>query len=173
MEVVISTGYEPGAIGAVTSLHAHYYAEHWGFGPFFEAKIARELSEFLLRYDARRDCFLIARERKQIVGSITLDGSDAESPQGMAHLRWFIVAEDAQGLGFGRTLIGRVLQFTRDAGFLGVYLWTFEGLNTARKLYHDAGFRLVEQRSGEMWGTSVAEQRYVVNFAMPEADRGA
>lgn len=173
MDVVISAGYEPGAVGAVTSLHGRYYAKHWGFGSFFEAKVARELSDFLLRYDARRDCFLIARERKEIVGSITLDGSDAGSPQGMAHLRWFIVSEDVQGLGVGRMLIGRALQFARDAESLGVYLWTFEGLHAAQKLYYDAGFRLVEQRTGEMWGTRVAEQRYVVNFAAPETGRSA
>lgn len=166
-DVVISAGYEPGAIGGVTSLHGRYYFERWGFGAFFEAKVARELSDFFLRYDARRDCFLVAREGKQILGSITLDGGDAESPQGMAHLRWFIVAENAQGFGLGQSLIERSLQFAREAGFLGVYLWTFQGLHAAAKLYHDAGFRLAEQRTGETWGTKVTEQRFVVNFLMP------
>ncbi|MBI2312362.1 MAG: GNAT family N-acetyltransferase [Betaproteobacteria bacterium] len=164
MEAVISTGYEPGAIGAVVSLHGAYYAQHWGFGLFFEGKVAREISDFLLRYDAVTDRFLMAREGNRVIGSVTLDGADPESPPGFAHLRWFIVAEDAQGRGIGRRLIELAMGFAQDAGFKGVYLWTFRGLNTARRLYLDTGFCLAEEHQGEMWGTPVTEQRYVAQL---------
>ena len=39
-EEVIHKGYVPGAIGKVVELHGTYYAQHWGFGLFFEAKVA-------------------------------------------------------------------------------------------------------------------------------------
>lgn len=164
MEVVISAGYKPGAIGAVAGLHGTYYARHWSFGLFFEAKVARELSDFLSRYDARTDLFLTASKGNTIVGSAALDGADPDSPPGFARLRWFIVGEDAQGSGIGRQLITHAMTFARDAGFCGVHLWTFKGLNAARQLYLDAGFHLAEEAGGQMWGSPVTEQRYVAQF---------
>src|SRR5215472_3096171 len=49
-DVQIITGYTPGSIGRVAELHANYYQQHWGFGLFFEAKVATELAAFLGRY---------------------------------------------------------------------------------------------------------------------------
>src|SRR6516225_1958300 len=76
-EVVIHKGYVPGAIGKVVELHGTYYARHWGFGVFFEAKVAAGLSEFLNRYDESHDGFWVAVDGQRIVGSITIDGNDA------------------------------------------------------------------------------------------------
>ena len=53
--VTIIKGYVPGAIGRIAELHGTYYAKHWGFGLFFEAKVATELSAFLKAHDADRD----------------------------------------------------------------------------------------------------------------------
>ena len=47
-------GYVPGAIGRITELHATYYHEHWGFGRYFESKVATELSELGVPSDNRR-----------------------------------------------------------------------------------------------------------------------
>ena len=46
MNKVILMGYIPGAIGRIAELHATYYQRYWGFGLFFEAKVAMELSSF-------------------------------------------------------------------------------------------------------------------------------
>jgi hypothetical protein len=54
-EIKIESGYVPGSIGRISELHGTYYHEHWGFGVYFEAKVATELSEFLRRYDGNRD----------------------------------------------------------------------------------------------------------------------
>ena len=54
-DLKLNTGYLPGLIGRITELHALYYHEHWGFGAFFEAKVASELARFITRYDADRD----------------------------------------------------------------------------------------------------------------------
>lgn len=50
----IRKGYRPGAIGRVVELHGRYYSKYWNFGLFFETKVARELSEFMDRYDDGR-----------------------------------------------------------------------------------------------------------------------
>ena len=56
----IVKGYVPGSIGRVAELNGAYYHDNWGFGLFFEAKVATDLSAFLLRYDEKRDGFWTA-----------------------------------------------------------------------------------------------------------------
>jgi hypothetical protein len=59
--IQIAEGYMPGSLGRVAELHGTYYHKHWGFGLFFEAKVATELSEFLIRYDESREVFGLPR----------------------------------------------------------------------------------------------------------------
>jgi GNAT superfamily N-acetyltransferase len=157
-------GWRPGVIGEVVALQARYYARHWGFGPRFEAKIASEAALFLGRYDPRVDLLTSFGAAERVVGSVTIDGSDPQRPDDLAHLRWFILDDAARGHGLGRRLIGRALEFARGTGRAGVYLWTFAGLQAARHLYDEAGFRLVEELSGDTWGTRVTEQRFELRF---------
>ena len=56
------SGYAPGILGGITQLHAEYYGKHWGFGIFFESRVARDLAEFLERYDESRDRIWSASE---------------------------------------------------------------------------------------------------------------
>jgi GNAT superfamily N-acetyltransferase len=161
-DVEIVKGYIPGSIGRVAELHGTYYYLHWGFGLFFEAKVATELAEFLSRYDEKRDGFWIATLEGRVEGSITMDGLHAES-EGM-HLRWFIVSDALHGRGIGSRLIKTVLDFCRDRGYQRLYLWTFEGLDAARYLYEKSGFKLVEQRRGIQWGTEVNEQQFLLQL---------
>ena len=154
----ITKGYMPGSLGRVAELHGTYYNNHWEFGLFFEAKVATELSEFLIRYDESRDGFWTASVDDRVEGSITIDGIHAESEG--AHLRWFIMSDALRGKGAGNRLIDTALAFCRSKGYKTIYLWTFEGLNPARHLYEKAGFRLAEEHRGTQWGTEVKEQRF-------------
>jgi hypothetical protein len=49
MSETIFTGYLPGAIGRIVELHANTYHLDWGFGVFFEARVAKEMAAFLRR----------------------------------------------------------------------------------------------------------------------------
>ena len=162
-EIALS-GYKPGAIGRLTELHARYYDAEWGFGLFFEAKVAAELAEFLGRYDETRDLFRVATIDgsidSRIVGGIAIDGGD---PRG-ARLRWFIVAPEAQGSGVGRLLMDEALGFCRRAKFRRVFLTTFAGLDAARHLYEAYGFTLAEERDDDGWGSKVREQVFVLDL---------
>lgn len=157
-EAEIVRGYVPGALGRVVELHATYYRRHWGFGLFFEAKVAGEIAEFLMRYDERRDAFWTATTAGHVEGSITIDGRSADNEG--AHLRWFIVSDALRGRGLGSRLIDTAIGFCRDKHYERVYLWTFEGLDAARRLYERAGFRLAAERRGTQWGREVNEQRF-------------
>ena len=154
----ITRGYVPGAIGRVAEMHAAYYHREWGFGLFFEARVAVELAEFLGRYDEGRDGFWTARVDGSIEGSIAIDGLHAGAEG--AHLRWFIISDALRGQGAGSRLLETAIGFCHGCGYRRVYLNTFEGLHAARSLYERHGFRLVEQHRGTQWGREVDEQRF-------------
>ncbi len=75
--VEIVKGYIPGTIGRVAEMHGTYYHQHWGFGLFFEARVASELSAFFGRYDENWDGFWTVSLKGRIEGSITIDGIHA------------------------------------------------------------------------------------------------
>lgn len=156
-------GYTPGVIGRVSELHARYYAEHWNFGHFFEEKVATELSRFIHTYDESKDRIWSLSVNGIIEGSIAVDGN-SENSNG-AHLRWFIVSDKLRGKGAGNYLMEHAISFCKERGFEDVYLWTFQGLAPARHLYEKFGFKLVEERSGDQWGTTVTEQRFALELA--------
>jgi GNAT superfamily N-acetyltransferase len=154
----IESGYIPGSIGRISELHGTYYHKHWGFGLYFEAKVATELSGFARRYDGNRDGIWIPTVNGRLEGSIVIDGIHGDEKG--AHLRWFILSDALRGKGVGRKLINRAMDFCRIKGYKTVYLWTFEGLDAARHLYEEAGFKLMKQQRGVQWGTEVNEQYF-------------
>ena len=52
----------------------------------------------------------------------------------------------------------------RSDGARGLYLWTFAGLEAARRVYEGVGFRLVREAPDETWGRTVTEQRWELRF---------
>ena len=165
--VAIRHGWVPGIVGEVVRAHAAFYARGWRFGPFFEAKAAREMGAFLSRYDPARDRLFRAEaegDGGRFLGSLTIDGGDPELAGGVAHLRWFIVADGARGRGVGGTLMRAGLHFLAGAGFRSCCLTTFAGLDPARRLYEGAGFVLSGESEAESWGTRVSEQRFTLDL---------
>src|SRR5215213_8839233 len=120
------TGYEPGDIGAISGLHGTYYHKHWGMGVVFEAKVAAGLADLLTRFDATRDKLWVAKHKGRFVGSIAIDGLNADTEG--ARLRWFIIDPAYQGIGLGNHLMTQALEFCNRVGFKRVYLTTFAGL---------------------------------------------
>lgn len=158
MGEVILKGYIPGAIGRMAELHANYYSENWGFGLFFEAKVAMEMSEFLCRFDTTRDGFWTLLKNDRIEGGVAIDGMRAERTG--AHLRWFILSQEVRGRGFGNRLLGEAVSFCQLKRYKRIYLNTFEGLHPARHLYEKFGFKLIHQAEGTQWGAKVIEQKF-------------
>ena len=155
-------GYIPGAIGRIAELHAVYYHQGWGFGLYFEVKVASEMSQFLSRFNEDRDGFWTACQGNRVQGAVAIDSAEVESEG--AHLRWYIVSPELHGQGIGRSLLDHAIRFCRKQNYPRVYLWTFEGLDTARHLYEQNGFRLVLQQEGSQWGTKVNEQKFVLDL---------
>ncbi len=152
------TDYSPGIIGRVAELHALYYSEHWNFGKFFETKVATELSEFLNNFNEEKDRIFSLSIDGRIEGSISVDGSS--EIENVAHLRWFIMSDKLRGKGAGNELMLQATSFCDKNGYDSVYLWTFQGLGSARHLYEKYGFGLTEEKTGEQWGSIITEQRF-------------
>lgn len=157
-DVRVVEGYTPGSLGRVASLHGLYHHRHWGFGVFFEAKVATELASFLTAYEPGRDGFWTVARDGQVEAAIAIDGTDA--PVHGAHLRWFIVSDAERGRGVGGQLLRTAMDFCRDRRYPSVHLWTFGGLDAARHLYEREGFELAEEHLGSTWGVEVLEQRF-------------
>jgi GNAT superfamily N-acetyltransferase len=160
---VIEEGYAAGCIGRIAQLHAAYYAASNGFGVTFEARVARELADFCLRYQRGRDGLWLVRDGDRIEGSIAIDGEKAARATetgGAAHLRWFITSAAVQGQGLGKRLLDLAMDFVDGCGYGSTTLWTVAGLDAARHLYASRGFHLVHESPGDQWGTVVTEQRF-------------
>ena len=156
--IEVAAGYRPGVVGRVTEMHATFYARHSDFGQFFESRVASDLAEFVGRLAVSCNRIWVAVQNGRIVGSIAIDGQDLVD--GDAHLRWFILDDGCRGGGVGRRLIAEAVEFCDLQGFRAIQLWTFKGLDAARRLYESLGFELVREERGEQWGSTVTEQQF-------------
>ena len=161
-------GYYPGVVGRITELHAVYYHENWGFDVTFETQVGKELSQFVQRLDKNRDSLWAAVKKGQFAGAIAIDGADAFGEG--ARLRWFIVDPQFQGSGIGKNLITRAIAFCEQQQFPKVFLWTFKGLEDARRLYENVGFKLREESQMAQWGQTILEQKYEMQIT-PNRER--
>ena len=162
-QIQVLPGYRPGCIGRIVEMHARFYARHAGFGVFFESRVASGLAEFAGRLDKPCNQLWTALDGDRIVGSVAIDGEDlGKHPEGrQAHLRWFILEDGLRGAGTGRQLLQQALAFCDQQAFEATQLWTFRGLDAARRLYESSGFTLAEEWPGQQWGETVTEQRFV------------
>lgn len=161
--ITIHDGILPGALGQITAWHGGYYGRVWGLSVHFEIEVARQLADFVERFQAGRDLMLLATKNGQeLAGSVVIDGSAGNHT---ARLRWFIVDPNHAGCGIGGRLLDQAMAFCRETNISQVELWTFAGLDMARRLYDRAGFRLVEERPHDDWGPPVRLQRLAVDLA--------
>ena len=158
-ETTIKEGYTPCIIGRIVEMHASYYSRLVGFGAAFEIKVASGLADFVTRLEKPENAIWYAQKDGTIVGGIAIDGEDLGDRR--AHLRWFIVDNGIRGAGVGKMLIQEAMEFCNQQAFCETLLWTFKGLDAARRLYENYGFSLAEEYYGHQWGTEVLEQKFV------------
>ncbi|MBN2177899.1 MAG: GNAT family N-acetyltransferase [Deltaproteobacteria bacterium] len=155
------TGYYPGVIGRITELHATYYHDNWNLDMTFETQVGRELSEFIDHFHPERDGLWIAKIAGAFAGSVAIGGAETE---GVARLRWFIVAPGLQGRGIGGELLRTAISSSRKRKYEKIYLWTFKGLDRARSLYESEGFILLKEKNVHQWGIDLTEQMFTLRL---------
>ncbi|CCC14145.1 hypothetical protein SMACR_08486 [Sordaria macrospora] len=95
-------------------------------------------------------------QKDRIVGVVYVDGDfyrsgerKEEGGEEVCRLRFYIVDEEARGLGVGGKLFAAAMGFVRDAGFRECRLSTWRQLETARRLYEREGFVVAEEEIQE------------------------
>lgn len=157
--------HRPGDMGYIVYRHAIIYTRDHGFIDTFEAFIARILATFLESYDPARERCWIAERDGQFLGCIFLIADPDQA--NTARIRVLLVEPSARGLGIGRQLVQRCLDFARATGYGQVILFTQSVLGSARRLYEAFGFGLVEELPlesyapgsvGQLWRLGLGEQ---------------
>jgi DNA-binding MarR family transcriptional regulator/GNAT superfamily N-acetyltransferase len=148
--------HQPGDMGWVIGRHAAVYAAEYGYDERYEALVARLVSDFLTKYDVRRERCWIAEQGGQPVGSVFLMADSKH----VARLRMLFVDPSARGLGIGKRLVEESVQFAERAGYGRIVLWTQRNLSTARHLYARAGFAVVSSKQHDSWGPKLIGENW-------------
>jgi ribosomal protein S18 acetylase RimI-like enzyme len=164
----IEPGYRPGFLARTLQMHLDFYNPILGWGRVFETSLAKGFGDLIDRLEQNPDNQIWAAvqepvvpgETERIVGTILLDAEDL-GEQGTAHIRGFIMDEDARGLGVGKKLLAAVMDFVELRGFDKVVLFTMGSLAAAVYLYRSVGFVLECEEEKVLWGKQVLEQRFV------------
>ena len=125
-----------GDLGVIASRQSILYKESNGWGAGMERLVLQVCGDFLRDHVPGRSGCWVADRDGAVAGSVfVVDAGD-----GVAQLRLLYVEPSARGLGIGRALVDRCVDFARHAGYRELMLWTHSVLTPARALYASTGF---------------------------------
>lgn len=145
---------KPGDAGYIAYRHCVLYEKEYGLGGTFEQYVL----DSLLKYIGQRSEgeIWVAEYNGQIVGSIGVVSMDKSTAQ----FRWFLIEPEFRGIGLGRQLMSKAVDYCKQNKFNRLFLWTFKDLNAARHLYSSFGFIPVEQVENNTWKRGLVEERW-------------
>ena len=146
-EIGIRHDLRTGDLGRVIALHGTAYDALPGFGLNFEAFVARTIAEYVL--DAGGDGRIwMAEQGDRLIGcaALVLRGD------GLGQLRWILVDTSARGIGLGKDLVNRALDYARNNACSKIFLETTDGLPESQQLYEKLGFQVTSNVQEELWG---------------------
>jgi DNA-binding MarR family transcriptional regulator/GNAT superfamily N-acetyltransferase len=146
----------PGDMGYVVQSHGALYASEYGFDATFEALVADIVAKFITSFDASRERCWIADIDGRAVGSVFL----VRHSDDVAKLRLLLVDPAGRGQGIGQRLVAECIAFARACGYRKITLWTQSILVAARKIYQDAGFKLVATEPHRSFGQSLVGETW-------------
>lgn len=152
----ILRGHRPGDMGWITHRQGLLYFQEYGYNEEYEALVGRIVAEFIRKFDVHRERCWIAEREGEIVGSVFL----VKKSRSVARLRLLYVEPAARGLGIGRRLVDECVRFARHAGYKKLTLWTQSHLDSARRIYKNAGFRLMQEKSHHSFGLDLVAETW-------------
>ncbi|HWI39713.1 MAG TPA: helix-turn-helix domain-containing GNAT family N-acetyltransferase [Burkholderiales bacterium] len=152
--------HRPGDIGWVISRHGKVYDDEYRWGLGFEALVGEIGAKFLREFDAKRERAWIAQMDGEPVGSVFVVKQSAT----VAKLRLLLVEPHARGYGVGRRLVRQCIDFSRQAGYRKLVLWTQSNLTAARALYAALGFRKVKSQPHREFGVPLTGEYWELNL---------
>lgn len=150
---------KPGDLGRLIALHGEVYRQWPGFGPEFEAFVARTVAEYGLENRFNGRIWLLEQEigsNPQLVGCCAI----ALRSERLAQLRWVLLRAELSGRGLGRRMVEIALNYCRDIGIEQVFLETTDGLQASSTLYRSLGFRETSNRVVPLW----SERRQLIRM---------
>jgi len=147
---------KPGDIGYIIYRHGVLYAQEYGFDDSFDLYVGKPLIAFAENFDPSKENLWIAETGPDIVGSMAI----VNTGEAVAQLRWLLVEPAARGLGIGQALVEKGVAFCRTHGYQKIFLWTIDYLAAAKKIYAVAGFEKTDQKTSQVWGQSLTEERW-------------
>ena len=145
-DIQIRHALRAGDIGRIIALHGECYDVLPGFGITFEAFVARTLADYVLDDGACGRIWMAERDGK-LVGCTALVLRDGNQGQ----IRWVLVDPVARGIGLGKDLVHRAIDWSREKNCTGLFLETTDGLPESQALYDALGFRVVSDAPEELW----------------------
>jgi DNA-binding MarR family transcriptional regulator/GNAT superfamily N-acetyltransferase len=147
---------EPGELGWVVARNGALYEQEYGWGPKYEALVARVVADYAERQPDEREAGWIAEVAGRPVGAVFCMKDDEHT----ARLRLLLVEPSARGMGIGERLVEECLRFARRAGYIRITLWTVSVLDSARRIYQRAGFTLDNEEPFDSFGRPLIAQNW-------------
>lgn len=152
----------PGDLGWVIAAHGEVYGAEFGWDTTFEALVAQIVADFARRHQPAREAAWIAELDGRRAGCVFCVADDEET----ARLRLLLVSPDGRGVGLGRALVDRCVEFARAAGYGHMRLWTNDPLVAARRVYLERGFTLIDEEAHHSFGVDLTGQTYELDLGV-------
>jgi len=152
--------HRPGDMGWIIGAHGRLYSEEYGWDDTFEAMVAKIAAEFIENFDPKSECCWIAERAGRNIGSAMV----VKENEATAKLRLVIVDPDARGLGVGVKLVAECINFSRQAGYSKMTLWTYDNLHAAIGIYKKLGFKLAGEEAHHSFGADLVGQYWQLDL---------
>jgi N-acetylglutamate synthase-like GNAT family acetyltransferase len=134
----------------IIARHRILYEREFGFDSTFGDYVARSLQE-------KPERIWISEHDGKFAGCVGLVEPDDQTAQ----LRWFLVEPEMRGMGIGKELMQKFMDYCNAKQYEQIFLWTVNKLPAARSIYERYGFQLTEEKPEKMlWGQNLIEQRW-------------